>query len=252
MERAVRRGNHQRTLHRLRRLCDLVPALRDRLRTRTRCIHRRFTSKKSWGSTTASTDRRAAPHAPGHAPASACGNPEADMHLFGRERTPEEVSGIYSDILLTRATDDFVYETGQDGGLVSAILIWCIENNIIDGALTSGVESLPNGEPGWKAFPMVATNPEEVLRGAGSRYTYSANTMAFNESERKGPRTSCPRGYELPNLGAARDVGIARSGRSPNRSSSTSVCFVPNRSTTPFLTSCSRSSTASRRRTSPR
>ena len=96
--------------------------------------------------------------------------PEADMHLFGRERTPEEVSGIYSDILLTRATDDFVYDTGQDGGLVSAILIWCIENNIIDGALTSGVESLPNGEPGWKAFPMVATNPEEVLRGAGSRY----------------------------------------------------------------------------------
>ena len=48
--------------------------------------------------------------------------PEADMHLFGRERTPEEVSGIYSDILLTRATDDFVYDTGQDGGLVSAIL----------------------------------------------------------------------------------------------------------------------------------
>ena len=112
--------------------------------------------------------------------------PEADMHLFGRERTPEEVSGIYSDILLTRATDDFVYDTGQDGGLVSAILIWCLENNIIDGALTSGVESLPNGEPGWKAFPMVATNPEEVLRGAGSRYTYSANTMAFNEAKEKG------------------------------------------------------------------
>ncbi len=112
--------------------------------------------------------------------------PEADKHLFGRERTPEEVSGIYSDILLTRATDDFVYDTGQDGGLVSAILIWCIENNIIDGALTSGVESLPNGEPGWKAFPMVATNPEEVLRGAGSRYTYSANTMAYNEAKEKG------------------------------------------------------------------
>ena len=112
--------------------------------------------------------------------------PEADMHLFGRERTPEEVSGIYSDILLTRASDDFVYETGQDGGLVSAILIWCIENDVIDGALTSGVESLPNGEPGWKAFPMVATNREEVLRGAGSRYTYSANTMAFPEASEKG------------------------------------------------------------------
>ena len=112
--------------------------------------------------------------------------PEADMHLFGRERRPEEMSGVYSDILLVRASDDFVYETGQDGGLVSAILIWCLENDIIDGALTSGVESLPNGEPGWKAFPMVATDRDEVLRGAGSRYTYSANTMAFEEAKERG------------------------------------------------------------------
>ncbi len=112
--------------------------------------------------------------------------PEADRHLFGRERAPDEMSGIYSDIVLTRASDDFVYETGQDGGLVSAILIWCLENDIIDAALTSGVENLPNGEPGWKAFPMVATNREEVLRGAGSRYTYSANTMAFGEARERG------------------------------------------------------------------
>ncbi|NCG37573.1 MAG: oxidoreductase [Actinobacteria bacterium] len=112
--------------------------------------------------------------------------PEADMHLHGREREPDEMSGIYKDILLTRASDDFVYDIGQDGGLVSAILIWCLENDIVNGALTSGVESLPNGEPGWKAFPMVATNREEVLRGAGSRYTYSANTMAFGEAKEKG------------------------------------------------------------------
>ena len=112
--------------------------------------------------------------------------PEADLHLFAREREPDEMAGIYSDILLTRASDAFVYETGQDGGLVSAILIWCLENDIINGALTSGVENLPNGEPGWKAFPMVATNREEVLRGAGSRYTYSANTMAFNAAKERG------------------------------------------------------------------
>lgn len=112
--------------------------------------------------------------------------PEADLHLFGREREPDEMAGVYSDILLTRASDDFVYDVGQDGGLVSAILIWCLENDIVDGALTSGVENLPNGDPGWKAFPMVATNREEVLRGAGSRYTYSANTMGFPEAKEKG------------------------------------------------------------------
>jgi len=112
--------------------------------------------------------------------------PEADMHLHARERQPDEMAGIYSDILLTRASDDFVYDTGQDGGLVSAILIWCLENDIIDGALTSGVESLPDGSPGWKAHPMVATDRNEVLRGAGSRYTYSANTIAYDEAREKG------------------------------------------------------------------
>ncbi len=112
--------------------------------------------------------------------------PEADAHLQGRSREANETAGIFSDILLARATDDFVYDTGQDGGLVSAILIWLLENDIINGALTSGVETLPDGEPGWKALPMVASNREEVLRGAGSRYTYSANTMAFDEAKDRG------------------------------------------------------------------
>ncbi len=111
--------------------------------------------------------------------------PEADMHLHGRTRRPDEMAGIYSDILLTRAADDTVYETGQDGGLVSAILIWCLDNDIIDGALVSGVESDGDGA-GWKAVPMVATNRDEVLAGAGSRYTYSANTLAFDEARSRG------------------------------------------------------------------
>ena len=31
--------------------------------------------------------------------------PEVDTHLFGRERTVEEVAGVSQDILLVRATD---------------------------------------------------------------------------------------------------------------------------------------------------
>ncbi len=113
--------------------------------------------------------------------------PEADEHLHGRVREAGETAGIYKDILLTRATEDAVYDCGQDGGLVSAILIWCLDNDIIDGALVSGTENA-SGEPGagWKARPMVATNRAEVLQGAGSRYTYSANTMAYPEARERG------------------------------------------------------------------
>ncbi len=108
----------------------------------------------------------------------------ADEHLHGRSRTDDEPAGIYRDILLVKASDDFVYETGQDGGLVSAILIWCLENDIVDGALTSYLEDGDGG--GWKAIPGLATNREEVLKGAGSRYTYAANTLAIDEAKERG------------------------------------------------------------------
>ena len=111
---------------------------------------------------------------------------EADMHLFARERRPDEMSGIYKDVLLTRAGDDTVHRLGQDGGLVSAILIWCLDNGIIDGALVSHLEKGGNGENSWKAVPALATDRESVLAAAGSRYTYSANTLAITEARELG------------------------------------------------------------------
>ena len=110
--------------------------------------------------------------------------PQANEHLFDRDRTDDEVAGIYSDILLTRASDDMVHRMGQDGGLVSALLIWALDNDYIDGALTSYLEG--GDAATWKAIPGVATNREEVLAGAGSRYTYSANTLAMDEAKERG------------------------------------------------------------------
>jgi coenzyme F420 hydrogenase subunit beta len=102
--------------------------------------------------------------------------PEADSFLFGRSRQAEEMSGIARDVFLARAADPAVHAAGQDGGLVSAILIWCLEHDRIDAALVSNLE----GEAGtWKALPGVARTRDEVLAAAGSRYTYSANTLAY-------------------------------------------------------------------------
>jgi coenzyme F420 hydrogenase subunit beta len=108
---------------------------------------------------------------------------EADDHLFGRSRRVDEVSGVYSDILLTRASEDMVHRMGQDGGLVSALLIWAMDEGYIDAALVSYLEG--DGTT-WKAKPGVATNAEEILASAGSRYTYSANTLALDEAVERG------------------------------------------------------------------
>ena len=101
---------------------------------------------------------------------------DIDTFLFGRERTTDEVAGVASDVLLARAADPEVRAAGQDGGLVSAILIWAMEHDLVDAALVSALEG--DGST-WKAVPAVARTPAEVVAAAGSRYTYSANTLAY-------------------------------------------------------------------------
>jgi coenzyme F420 hydrogenase subunit beta len=110
---------------------------------------------------------------------------EIDTFMFGRERNGEEVAGISRDIVLARATDPELLESGQDGGLVSAILVWALEHDKIDAALVSALDGGPGGGT-WKALPKVVSDRAGVLATAGSRYTYSANTLAYPEAIESG------------------------------------------------------------------
>ena len=76
-----------------------------------------------------------------------------------------------------------MHEKGQEGGFVSAMLIWLMKHDYIDAALTSFMEG--DGTT-WKALPGIARTPEDVLKAAGSRYTYSANTMALKQAQEEG------------------------------------------------------------------
>jgi coenzyme F420 hydrogenase subunit beta len=108
--------------------------------------------------------------------------PECDEALFGRVRQPDEVSGISRGVWLVRAADREVLDDGQDGGLVSALLIWGLEHDRIEGALTSRLSSTRL----WDCEPFLATTRQEVLQAAGSRYTYAANPLAMRQAEERG------------------------------------------------------------------
>lgn len=102
--------------------------------------------------------------------------PEIDEHLWGRQRNPDdwhEIIGVHKKILLARATDSSYRQAGQDGGLCSAVLAYCIDADYIDSALVSYADS------DWRTEPGVARCQQDVLQAAGSRYTYSPNLQAY-------------------------------------------------------------------------
>ena len=82
-----------------------------------------------------------------------------DRHVPFRPRaaTADEVYGIAADTLLARTTDPEIAAAGQDGGLVSALLIWALEHDIIDAALVS--TSRVTAAPGRRCRRSRATAP---------------------------------------------------------------------------------------------
>src|SRR6185312_5825785 len=68
---------------------------------------------------------------------------------------------------------------------VSALLVYALEHDVIDAALVSYLEG--DGSS-WKAIPGVARNRADVIASAGSRYTYSANTIAYKDLDKSEER----------------------------------------------------------------
>ena len=68
------------------------------------------------------------------------------------------------------------------------MLVYALEHDIIDAALVSYLEGdgrTWKADPGRRPHPRARSSPR-----AGSRYTYSANTLAYDEASRAGPSAS--------------------------------------------------------------
>lgn len=99
-----------------------------------------------------------------------------------RADAKDEGFGPYSYILYTRATDPELLAAGQDGGMVSALLLHHFQTGRLKAAVVGDV--LPeNNQIGTHKL---ASTREDLLSCAASRYTYSPNTLALQEAMEQG------------------------------------------------------------------
>ncbi len=86
-----------------------------------------------------------------------------DSHVFGKVRS-DVALGSYISIMKARAKDSEIRSTSQYGGVVSALAIFALENNIVDAFV------LANSKDGIYAEPIIAKNRTDVLKCARSKY----------------------------------------------------------------------------------
>jgi coenzyme F420 hydrogenase subunit beta len=102
---------------------------------------------------------------------------EIESFVFGRERKVEEEFGIYRRLVVARANDERIRQVCQDGGAVTALLFFALQEGLIDCAVVAGV----NPEEPFSPRPELAFTVEEILKSAGTKYFYSPNVLALNE-----------------------------------------------------------------------
>lgn len=93
--------------------------------------------------------------------------------------------GQYQEIFAARALDPRIQECGQDGGVVTALLVHAMETGRIDGAIVAAADP---GHP-CAPRPACATSVEEIIAAAGSWYTYCPNELALQQAVEKGCRS---------------------------------------------------------------
>ncbi|MHC1611577.1 MAG: coenzyme F420 hydrogenase/dehydrogenase beta subunit N-terminal domain-containing protein [Candidatus Methanospirareceae archaeon] len=97
-----------------------------------------------------------------------------EEEIFGRRGKEDEDIGIYRRVVAARATDESILEKAQDGGVATAILVYMLEEKLIDGAMLT---DRGREEDDWIPFPKVAKSKEEIISAAGTKYGVSPNLM---------------------------------------------------------------------------
>jgi len=99
-----------------------------------------------------------------------------NLEIFGNE--PEDILiGNFSNCYVGYATDRDIRNNSSSGGLVTASLIFALENKMIDGALVTRMKKNNPLEP----EPFIARSRKEIIEAMGSKYCPVPANIALKE-----------------------------------------------------------------------
>ena len=90
--------------------------------------------------------------------------PAINKQLFGTDKI--EPLGIFKVAYVGYSTDPEIRKNSSSGGIVTALLLYALENNLVDGAIVVGQKK----EEPWLAEPFVAKSKKEVIDAMQSKY----------------------------------------------------------------------------------
>ncbi len=87
--------------------------------------------------------------------------------------------GKYKLCVSARSTDKAILKKSQDGGIVTQLFKFALEEGFIDGAIVAG----PSDEP-WRPRPFIATTVDELMTSPGTKYNISPQLSWIKEATR--------------------------------------------------------------------
>ncbi len=92
----------------------------------------------------------------------------------------EPIAG-YKSALAAQTMKEEIRKVCQDGGIVTSILTYLFDHNLIDGALVVK----KRGE-NWASEPVVVTNKGELLETAGTKYVVTPTLVGLEKAKKMG------------------------------------------------------------------
>jgi coenzyme F420 hydrogenase subunit beta len=106
---------------------------------------------------------------------------EIERRIFGEEwkRAEDEILGAYRSFYAVRSKREDILKGAQDGGAVTSLLAYALDEGIIDCAVITTSDQ-------WKPITKVARTYEELKEGSGTKYTLYPSVTGVREAIKGG------------------------------------------------------------------